>query len=89
MPSWMTSVKAVRFFERPASRPKSTALAMLPTPDWRGSRSFGSRPVFTSSLEELEDVPGDPLDASSGAEKGAFRSGAFVSTMAMTLSGGT
>ena len=48
MPSCSTSVKPSRFSNGPVSRPASTALATLPTPDWMGSISVGRRPIFIS-----------------------------------------
>jgi hypothetical protein len=62
-------------------------LATLPTPDWIGSNSGGSLPWRTSWSRNSRIWPAIAFDVASGAAKVVLRSGALVSTTAITFSG--
>ncbi|MOA25417.1 hypothetical protein D3C78_1461400 [compost metagenome] len=89
MPSCSTSVKPSRFSNGLVSRPASTALATLPTPDWMGSISWGRRPCFISLARKSMMWLAIWLDMASGWAKAVLRSCCRVSTTAITLAGST
>ncbi|MNT12094.1 hypothetical protein D3C72_1470090 [compost metagenome] len=89
MPSCSTSVKPSRLSKGPVSSPASTALATLPTPDWMGSISLGSRPIFISWERKSMMEAAMVLELASGAANTLSRSPLCVSTTAITLSRST
>ena len=89
MPSWMTSVNAVRSRNPLLARPASTALGMLPTPDCSGSRSAGMRFLAIWCCRNSIRCPAMRSLVASTGLNGLLRSGALVRTTATTRSGST
>ncbi|MNV66305.1 hypothetical protein D3C71_1590510 [compost metagenome] len=87
MPSWITSVNALRSRKPLLASPASTALGMLPTPLCSGSRLAGRRPLATSCLRNsIRYCAICSLVVSIGLN-GLLRSGPLVRTTATILSG--